>query len=145
MIPAIISPNGDVLVPLDPANPTGDQALVYASAMPVDRGGTVPMPAESGVSDTWRIVVFTRAILARNGVPVLVDGKELEIPTPEGYETRQANVAHLLHDAEVRQAVPLLLSVATRMLAGELVAIDPTPPRTVLPDTTQTTVEDAPQ
>ena len=139
MTPPIIAPNGDVLVPLDPAQPNGDQALLYAYALPVDRGGSIPMPPESGVTDTWRIVVFVRAVLARNGVPVLVNGKELEIPPPEGYGQREANVAHLLHDAEVCQAVPLLLSVATRMLAGSLVAIDPNPPVLVLPDTNQGT------
>jgi hypothetical protein len=108
-------PIPDIIVPL-----SGDtQAFVYAEAVEITRQGTRPMPGIDGLEDKWRISIPVRASLAQGG-QVIRDaaGSEIEIPSP--LRTAGADIADLLHDAEVQQALVLVKSIATRLITGDL-------------------------
>lgn len=142
MTDPIILPNGNLLVPLT-ADRDGLQALVWIDALIQDRNGTTPLPPETGITDKWRISRLVRASLAYNGVVQLDErGRELETTPPAGYQSDSVDVARLLHDQRIGQAIALLRSASYDWLAGKLV---PSPIPTPVSDPTSTTAPPAPE
>jgi hypothetical protein len=104
----------DIIIPL-----AGDtEAWVWAEAVELTRQGTRPVPSLDGVEDRWQIAVPVRASLAQGGQALLRDGAEIAIPSP--IPAVRVDVADLLHDPEVQQALRLVRSVAVRLLTGDL-------------------------
>lgn len=117
----IITPDGKILVPLT-ADANGLQAVVYVDASVNDRNGSTPMPPESGVTDKWRFSLNVRAVLAVNGVVQLdTNGAEIECPVPAGFQSKDFDVAKLLHDPRVIQCLGLTKAISIDLLTGALV------------------------
>jgi hypothetical protein len=104
----------DIIIPL-----AGDtEAWVFAESVELTRQGTKPVPSQDGVEDRWQIAVPVRASLAQNGQALLRDGAEISIPSP--IPAVRVDVADIIHDPEVQQALRLVRSIAVRLLSGDL-------------------------
>ena len=104
------------------------QAWVWVDAFEVTRQGSKPLPPEYGLTDKWRISIPVRASLARDG-EVVLDAHGNEIPTASTRPSVSVDVADIIHDPRVAQALGLIRAVALDLVRGTLVPKpqEPTP------------------
>src|ERR1035437_4523285 len=113
----------DLIVPLA----GGVDAWIYAKEVEITRQGTKPIPGMDAVTDKWRISMPIRACLAKDGADLLdPSGREIPTEVPAGSaKCSGCDIADIITDPEVQQAIGAIRSVAMRLMAGNLV---PTPP-----------------
>lgn len=102
----------------------GIQEWTWVESIEITRQGTVSMPNVAGLEDAWQISVPIRASLATDGQVIMRGGQEIQTQ-PTIRRSQKADVALLLHDAEVQQALPLLRSIALRLVRGDLIPQQP--------------------
>ena len=111
---------------IDNLTPDGSiQAWVWADCVEITRQGSKPLPPEYGLTDKWRISVPVRASLARAG-EVVLDAHGNEIPTASTRPSVSVDVADIIHDPRVVQALGLIRAVALDLVRGTLKPL-PTP------------------
>jgi hypothetical protein len=122
-----IQSSDDIIRPLT-AQAGKPDAWVWVEAFHVDRNGTTPMPGTASLEDKWRISYDMKASLSM-GDDLCVDaaGKEVEVDLPAGFSRSwSVDIALIVHDPEVQQALTLCRSVCLRLARGDLVPIMPT-------------------
>jgi hypothetical protein len=112
-------PQPDIILPIDPANPTGPEAWVWIEAIEITRQGRTAVTGVPQLEDRWRISLPLRASLAVGGVLVR-DAGGSEVPVPSPIPSPAYDVADLLHDPSVQQLAVLLRDVTIRIAAGDL-------------------------
>jgi len=112
-------PQPDIIIPIDPANPTGPAAWVWIEAVEITRQGTKSVSGVPQLEDTWRISLPLRASLAVGGECVRdAGGCEIQIQSP--IPSPGCDIADLLHDPAVQRLAVLLRDVTMRIVSGDL-------------------------
>jgi hypothetical protein len=95
----------------------GMHKLVWPLAIELTRGGSKALVTAAGTEDKWHVQVICRSsICDENGVCALNGNAEIEMMEP----AKNADIADIIHDAQVQQLVGLMRSVAIRMINGDL-------------------------
>lgn len=95
------------------------QAWNWLEAIEITRQGQTPMPGVDGVEDKWQIACPVRASLARDGATVL-DAAGNEIAIAPTIAPVRVDLALILHDPRVVQAIGLIRSVCLDLATGAL-------------------------
>ena len=108
----------DIIVQME----NGLHKLVWPLAVELIRGGSKPLITPDGTEDKWNITVIARSSVCDvNGNCILNNGSEIEmVEAPV-----RVDVADVIFDTEVQQAVGLIRSVALRLLNGTLKPVVP--------------------
>ena len=91
--------------------------LVWPLAISLTRGGGKPLVTDAGTEDRWYVQVICRSSLCEeDGTCIMNGAAEIEMIEPPV----SADIADIIHDADVQALVYLLRKTALRLIAGEL-------------------------
>lgn len=114
----------DLILPLDPKNPSGPEAWVWIEASEITRQGSRGVVGIPQLEDKWRVSLPLRASLAIGG-ELVRDANGNEVPTTCPVSSPSCDLADIIYDPQVQQLIALHRDVCMRLVSGDLNPVTP--------------------